>query len=303
MEKLTYNQFEVLRVIEKYKDKCTIEKLLKETSLSLEILTEIQKDLVQNNFIDNANKITELGLKKLEPYKVKNAIFLAAGYGERLLPVTLDTPKPMVKVNGIRIIETLLEAVISAEIEQIIIVVGHLSEQFKVLSNKYPNIKLIENKKYKIENNISSAYLIKDYIGNSYVFEADLVLYNKDIIRKYEYQSNFLCKYVTSTDDWCFEAKDGIITKQKVRGHKCYHMYGISYYTYNDGKKLRKDLEKVYKEQRKTQKYWEQVPLDICKDNYKIKIKECNKEDIIEIDTFDELKEVDKTYINFEKNY
>ena len=92
------------------------------------------------------------------------------------------------------------------------------------MQKKYPNIKIIENKLYNEANNISSAFLVKDKLQNSYVLESDLILYNENLIRKYEYQSNFLGKYVDVTDDWCFETKNGIITKQKVGGYDCYQM-------------------------------------------------------------------------------
>lgn len=84
-----------------------------------------------------------------------------------MVPITLNTPKPMVLVNGKRIIETLLDAVVRAEIEEIIIVTGYLGEQFEVLLKKYPNIKFVYNDKYNEMNNISSAYMVKDKFKNS----------------------------------------------------------------------------------------------------------------------------------------
>lgn len=173
---------------------------------------------------------------------------------------------------------------------------GYLGEQFEVLLKKYPNIKLIENKLYNEANNISSAYLIRDYLQNSYVLESDLILYNSNLIRKYEYHSNFLGKYVDVTDDWCFEVKNNIITKQKIGGYNCHQMCGISYYDANDGKQLSKDIDEVYNMPGGKEKYWDQIPLDVCKQNYKISVRECFENDIIEIDTFNELKQIDPIY-------
>ena len=227
---------------------------------------------------------------------VKRAIIIAAGFGSRMVPITLNTPKPLVLVHGKKIIETLLDAVVKAEIPEIIIVTGYLGEQFEILSKKYPNIKFIENKLYNEANNISSAYLIKDKLENAYVLESDLLLYNQNLIRKYEYHSNFLGKYVDVTDDWCFETKNGVITKQKVGGYNCYQMYGISYYDAVDGQQACKDIDEVYNMPGGKEKYWDQVILDIKKSNYKIYVRECHENDIVEIDTFRELKQIDKTY-------
>ena len=293
---LTINQFEVLTTIEENEKKLSQRDISKETKLSLGTINKVISELLENKFIDKENAITQNGLKVLEPYRVKRAIFLAAGFGSRLVPITLNTPKPLVLVNGKRIIETLLDAVVKAEIEEIYIVTGYLSEQFEILKKKYPQIKFVENNMYNEANNISSAYLVRNLIKNAYVLESDLYLYNPKLIRKYEYHSNFLGYYVDRSDDWCIEVKNGIITKEKMGGINCYQMVGISYYDKKDGMNIEKDMEIVYKSPGGKEKYWEQVILDICKKNYNIYLRECLKEDIIEIDTFNELKNIDKTY-------
>lgn len=292
---LTYNEFEVLTYLDK-EDNLTQRKLSEGTKLSLGTINKIVATLLEKGFIDINNKITKEGYKALEPYKVKRAIFLAAGFGSRMVPITLNTPKPLVRVKGKKIIETLLDACKAAEIKDIIIVTGYLQEQFEVLKHQYPNIKLVNNDHYNEANNISSAYLVRDKFANSYVLESDLYLYNPNLIRKYEYWSNFLGKKVDRTDDWCFEEKNGIITKEKQGGIDCYQMYGISYYDAKDAVQIEKDIKEVYDSPGGKEKYWEQVILDVCKKNYKIHVRECNEGDIIEIDTFNELKQIDKTY-------
>ena len=293
---ISYNEFEVLVYLEREKKESSQRLISKETNLSLGTVNKTISSLLEKSLITKDNLITKKGIEALSPYRVKRAIFLAAGFGSRLVPITLNTPKPLVRVNGVRMIETQLEAVVKSEIPEIIIVTGYLSEQFEVLKKKYPNIKLIENKKYNEANNISSAYLVKDYLSNSYVMEADLCLYNKNLIRKYEYHSNFLGKYVSVTDDWCLETKNGIITDEKIGGMNCYQMAGIAYYNSTDGKRLNQDIYDVYNSPGGKEKFNEQVALIDKKENYKIYIRECNRGDIIEIDTFNELKAIDKSY-------
>lgn len=294
--KLTYNEFEILVCIEKEKRILSQREISKITNLSLGTVNKTISYLLANKLIDENNIITKKGLEELEPYRVKRAIFLAAGFGSRLVPITLNTPKPLVLVNGKKIIETLLDAVVKAEIPEIIIITGYLNEQFEILLKKYPNIKFIYNEKYNEANNISSAYLVRGMFSNSYVLESDLYLYNQNLIRKYEYHSNFLGFKVDRSDDWCLETKNGIITKEKVGGLDCYQMCGISYYDAKDGKQIETDIEEVFMSPGGKEKYWEQVMLDVKKSNYKIYLRECKKEDIIEIDTFNELKAIDKTY-------
>lgn len=298
---LSKYQFEILVYIDSCdKEKISQRDISSNTKLSLGTVNKVISDLSQNKLIViNEQKITvtEKGYKSLEPYKVKRAIFLAAGFGSRLVPITLNTPKPLVMVHGRKIIETLLDAVVKAGIEEIILVRGYLKDEFDILLKKYPNIKFIDNDSYNEANNISSAYLIKDYMANSYIFESDLYLYNDKLIRKYEYTSNYIGRYVKKTDDWCFETKNNLITKLKQGGIDCYHMYGISYFNEEAAEMFKKDVVELYLNiPGGKEKYWDQVHLDVFRKNYKFEVRECNIDDIIEIDTFNELKEIDKIY-------
>ena len=133
---ITYNEFLVLTAIEKTKEKLSQRKLSEITKLSLGTVNKIVSDFLKLKYIKEDNTITDLGLTVLEPYRVKRAIFLAAGFGSRLVPITLNTPKPLVLVNGKKIIETMLDACVKVGIEEIIIVTGYLNEQFEILLKK-----------------------------------------------------------------------------------------------------------------------------------------------------------------------
>jgi CTP:phosphocholine cytidylyltransferase-like protein len=297
---LTLNQFETLVYIERHQDyKLTQRHLSKQLDLSLGVINKTLAELTEMELIKADGSIYDVTLKGyewLEPYRVKKAIFLAAGFGSRMVPITLNTPKPLVLVHGKRIIETLLDAVIAAGIEDITIVRGYLGEQFDVLLHKYPKIKFIENPLYNETNNISSAYLIKDMMENAYVLESDLLLFNPDIIRKYEYTTNYCGIKMDVTDDWCFYTKKGYISKLAVGGQDCHQMVGISYWNKEDGKKMSEDIDKVFRMPGGKEKYWDEVALRECLDHHKVMVKSVHKEDIVEIDTFKELKQIDPIY-------
>lgn len=297
----TLNQFEVLTLIERKQDeKITQRDIAKKCNLSLgntnKVLTELQELEVIKLQDDSKYVVTLKGYELLEPYRVKKAIFMAAGFGSRMVPVTLNTPKPLIKVHGKKIIETLLDAVLDVGITDITIVRGYLGEQFDLLLKKYPMLKFVENPIYNEANNISSAYVVRDMLSNAYVLESDLLLYNKEIIRKYEYTTNYLGMYVDRTDDWCFETRKGYITKVKVGGEKVHHMFGISYWTREDGEKMESDIEKVFKSPGGKERYWDEVALRECIKNYKVWVRPVKKGDIIEIDTYNELKQIDSIY-------
>ncbi len=293
--KLSKKQFEVLAFIERSENKKSQREIADKTKLSAGTVNKIISELSSEGLIDNG-AVTEKGYEALEPYRVKRAIFIAAGFGSRLVPITLNTPKPLVRVNGVRMIDTLLDAVVAAGIEEIYIVRGYLGEQFDQLLYKYPNIKFIENPYYNIANNISSAMLARHLMQNAYVLEADLVLSNPSLITKYQYVSNYLGVPTDYTDDWCFETKNKVITKVKIGGNNIHQMFGISYWDSESGAKLEEDIKKVYEMPGGKERYWDQVPVEYCLQNYRVEVRECSFDDIVEIDSFEDLKRKDPSY-------
>jgi CTP:phosphocholine cytidylyltransferase-like protein len=137
---------------------------------------------------------------------------------------------------------------------------------------------------------------VRYHLQNAYVLESDLFLRNPKVIRKYQYDSNYLGVPVEVTDDWCFETKNGVITKLKVGGRNCHHMFGISYWNKQDGAKLAEHIRNVYEMPGGRERYWDQVALEYFIREYQITVRECSFDDIIEIDTFNELKKLDETY-------
>ena len=292
---LRRKEFDVLTYLEHNGSGKTQREIAEATGMSVGSVNRILTTLADKGYITD-NSITEAGYAVLEPYRVKRAVFIAAGFGSRLVPITLNTPKPLVRVKGVRMIDTLLDAVVRAGIEEVIIVRGYLGEQFDQLKYKYPMIQFMENPLYNEANNISSAMVARFLMQNAYVFEADLVLYNPNLITKYQYTSNYLGVPVESTDDWCFEVKNKIITKCTIGGTNCYHMFGISYWNAEDGAKLADDIKKVYEMPGGKERYWDQVALEHCIKNYKVEVRPCTFDDIIEIDTYSDLKKIDNTY-------
>lgn len=295
------NQFEVLSYIEKEGGKKIPQRQISENiHMALGTVNRVYAELEELGLVsqhaDKETWITRMGLEALEPYRVRRAVILAAGFGSRMVPITLNTPKPLVRVHGKMIIETVLDAIVAAGIKEITVVRGYLWEQFDVLKHRYPQIEFIYNPLFNDSNNISSAFLAKDILSNSYVMEADLLVSNPQIIRKYEYSSNYLGMYKEYTDDWCFDVKSGIIKGMKLGGTNCFHMYGISYWTRKDGEKLGQCIEKAFTMPGGKEKFWDEVALSVYKKEFKVEVRPCYEGDIIEIDTFKELKSLDPVY-------
>jgi len=293
---LTRKQFDILTMLAEAEGKLSQRKLEEKSGYSLGAINKIVKELKEAGFIANG-AVTPAGMEALEPYRAKRAIFIAAGFGTRLVPVTLNTPKPLVRVHGTRIIDTLIDACLKADINEIYIVRGYLAEQFDQLLYKYPMVRFLENPSYNEANNISSAMVARFLMQDAYVFESDLLVANPSIITKYHYRSDVLGIWKERTDDWCLTVdKNGCVTEEKVGGLNCYQMVGIYYINATDGVKLSEHISEAFYAPGGKERYWETVPNQVFRGQYQIEVRPCRDDDIVEIDTFRELKAIDKTY-------
>ena len=267
-------------------------------SYSYDNIEQAEQTLRSRGLI-NEKRITDAGLQALEPYKVKRAVFLAAGFGSRMMPITVNTPKPMVRVHGKRIIETIIDAVLAAGINEIYIVRGYLGEQFDLLLKKYPMIRFIENPEFDGTGTISSFYYARDYLMNAYILESDLVVVNPKVIRKYHYTSDFLGSKTDETDDWYLKTNsDGSICEIGIggKGNNLYKLIGMSFWNAEDGSSLAVDIKEAYEAPDGKKLPMSYVPFRIYKEKYNVSILPCNAGDVVEIDSFAELQEFDNVY-------
>jgi choline kinase len=113
------------------------------------------------------------------------AVILAAGMGKRLKDITLNTPKPLLKIANTTIIEYLVGCLKEIGINQIYVVTGFKSKMIKFKLGKTVNY--IHNKKFKTTNSIYSLYLAKKYLQNS-----NFILINGDIFLSKVYLSKII---------------------------------------------------------------------------------------------------------------
>lgn len=222
-------------------------------------------------------------------------IIMAAGLGSRMRPITETVPKPLVKVFGKPLIETVIEGLLRRNITEIYIVVGYLKEKFADVCQKYPQVKLIENPDYLVKNNISSIYAVKDVLGTAdcFICEADLLVSDATIFDKQLEESCYYGKMVEGiSDDWIFELQDGYISRVKKGGTDTYNMVGVSYFKEADAKILRDKIVEAYAKEENANMYWDEV-VDLNLQELRLRIQPVVEGQIVEIDTVDELMAID----------
>lgn len=226
--------------------------------------------------------------KDIKEYTPKNAIILAAGYGMRMAPINMETPKGLLEIHGETLIERLIKQLHEVGINKIYIVVGFMKEQYEYLIDKY-GVELVVNNEYSSKNNLHSMKRITMYLSNSYIVPCDIWC------KTNPFCAQELYSWYMVTDSKNEESKVRVNRKGELvsaeKGTAGNQMIGIAYLLEEDAAVVRKQIEKMCKEKSNDDAFWEEALYENGRMIIPGRI--VSESEYVEINTFEQLRDLD----------
>ncbi|MEE0352121.1 MAG: aminotransferase class I/II-fold pyridoxal phosphate-dependent enzyme [Treponema sp.] len=256
-------------------------------------LGQFSKDTVfmcEKNGWLKSGKVTDSGYEVLSPYKVDNAIIMAAGRSRRCMPLSNYLPKGLFEIKGDTMVERQIKQLHDAGIKQIILVVGYLKEKYYEMAKKYKDLIVIDNTEWEEKNNISSLYAAKDYLKNSYICCSDN-WFAHNVYCDYVYDSYYACKYTDEfLDEYCVKStdKEGYMTSVKKGGEKCWYTIGEAFFNKDFSAKFVDYMVKEYYDPEVKYMLWDDFQIRHI-DDLKLKVKGYSDDECKEFDTTEDI--------------
>lgn len=265
--------------------------------ISLGAVNQALKALRAKSLITDEGSVTEAGIAALKPYKVRNAVIMAAGLSSRFAPISYERPKGVLKVRGEVLIERQIRQLQEAGIDDIIVVVGYKKEEFFYLEDEF-GVKIVINSEYAERNNNSTIYKVRDILGNTYICSSD-DYFSINPFEQYVYTSYYSGVYQNGpTNEYCLitKGKDNRIVEVTFGDSDAWMMMGHAYWNYEYAKKFVEILERIYDEPETADKLWEAIYADHVSE-LPMCMRKYPSDAIWEFDTLDELRGFDPYFI------
>ena len=274
---------------------CTQRALAEATGLSLGTANRLYHDLTARGLADGFY-VTSEGYKALAPYKVENAVIMAAGLSSRFAPLSYEKPKGVLNVHGEVLIERQIRQLKEAGIDDITVVVGYMKEAFFYLEDLF-GVTIRVNEEYAMRNNNSTLMLVREKLGNTYVCSSD-DYFTQNVFEPYVYEAYYSAQFFKGeTDEYCLQtARDGCIVGVTVGGADSYGMLGHAYFDRSFSRAFVDILEREYDRPETAGKLWEDIYRDHLKE-LRMVLRPYEEGVIYEFDSLSDLKQFDHDFL------
>lgn len=266
--------------------------------ISLGKANHLLKTLAGDGLIGENGGITLLGKKAIKPYKVNNAIIMAAGMASRFAPLSYEKPKALLCVKGEILIERQIRQLQVAGIKDITVVVGYMKDKFFYLAEKFGGVSIVENDDYYRYNNTSTLIRVLDRLRNTYICSSDNY-FSENVFEPYVYGAYYAAvEFPGPVNEWGleFNAK-GRITGINHYPVDAWCMMGHVYFDRAFSEKFAAILKVEYGSEVVKKELWEAVYERHVRE-LSMSIRKYDNGIVHEFDSLDDLRQFDASFFD-----
>ena len=261
--------------------------LAEKSGHSLGVVNKSLKHLMEDGYLDENMQLTSLARQMFDESAPRNAIILAAGFGMRMVPINLTTPKALLEVNGERLIDRLINQLKEVGINDITVIVGFMKESFEYLIDEF-GVDLVVNPDYASHNNLHSLALVSNKIHNTYIVPCDIWCETNPFNSAELYSWYMVSDLIEEESSVRVNRKTELVKIPEDSAGNA--MIGIAYLLELEARIVRERLEKMDKE-KYADIFWEETLYN--KDRMIVQAKVAKSSDVIEINTYEQLRDLD----------
>ena len=263
--------------------------LAEQCGFSLGIVNRSVKSLQGQGFLTINMELTPEAKIEMAKHHPKNAVILAAGYGMRMVPINMETPKGLLEIEGEPLIERLICQLHEVNVKEIYVVVGFMKEQYDYLVDQY-GVKLVVNMEYAEKNNLYSLAKVLPQLGETYIVPCDLWC-RENPFSEYEWYSWYLVSEAKDPDSTVrVNRKWELVPADEERVGN--HMIGISYLTDTAARSMAQRIEEMVQDRRYDHVFWEDALF--AENRILVQAKIVPEGAVVEINTYEQLRELDE---------
>lgn len=255
---------------------------------SLGVVNRSIRNLIRDGYLDEQMRPTARTIQEIQNKTPRNAIILAAGYGMRMVPINMETPKGLLEVHGEPLVERIIRQLHEVGVRDIRIVVGFMKEKYEYLIDEY-GVDLVVNADYATKNNLHSLKLASKWLSNTYVIPCDIWCDRNPFQRNELYSWYMVSDLVDSESQVRVNRKLELTTVTEGSGGNA--MIGICYLLEEQAAVVRERIAQLCTDPRHDGDFWEEALYD--RGRMIVQARIAHAPDVVEINTYEQLRELD----------
>ncbi len=266
-----------------------------QSGYSLGFVNRVVKELQEEKWLSPSGELSEKAKTFIKENQPKKAVILAAGFGMRMVPINTEIPKGLLEVRGEVLIERMIRHLHEVGITDIQVVVGFMKERYEYLIDEF-NVQLVVNSEYQVKNNLHSLSKVKSSLDNTYIIPCDIWA-AENPFSDFEPYSWYMVSDETSVESYVrVNRKRELVTvDEEDEGNE---MVGLCYLSGQEAKTVQEKLQEFSKKSSYDHEFWECTLQE--KNKWIIPSKVVNAKQLIEINTYEQLREIDGNSANLQ---